>query len=123
VGKAIAYIQANLHRPFGIAEMLPGLGVSHTTLSRKFRAALHRGIADEINRRRIEEAKKLLLAPDAKGHLVGQAVGFSNPYYFYRVFRKLTGLTTRQYRAKHEHPSDSSLAKGEHPWPRPRDRD
>jgi LacI family transcriptional regulator len=110
VRKAIGYIQANLHRPFSIAEMLPEVGMSHTTLVRKFRTVLNRGVADEINRRRIEEAKKLLLAPDAKGHLVGEAVGFSSPYYFYRVFRKLTGLTTGQYRRKHEHPAEAAAA-------------
>src|SRR5262249_23283098 len=82
-------------------EIARHVGMSHSTLARRFRVGLNSSIVDQINRRRIEEAKKMILAPDAKAYLIGTALGFSSPYYFYQVFRKLTGQTTRQFRARH----------------------
>jgi LacI family transcriptional regulator len=101
VHQALNHIQANLRHPLTVAEIAQHAGISRSTLVRKFRQELNRGIVEEVNRRRLEEAKKMLLVPGAKAHLVGAALGFSSPYYFYRMFRKITGQTTRQYVAHH----------------------
>ena len=100
VRKALAFIQTNLHRSFYVSEMLPEAGVSRSALERRFRAEVNRSITEETIRRRIEEAQKRLLVANARAKLIAEELSFSSPYYFHRVFRKLTGLTTRQYIAQ-----------------------
>lgn len=51
-----------------------------------------------IARRRIEEAKSLLLQSDLSIAAVAEAVGISDYNYFSRVFRSLTGTTPRNFR-------------------------
>lgn len=53
-----------------------------------------------IARRRIEEAKALLIQSDLPIAAVAEAVGISDYNYFSRVFRSLTGTTPRNYREK-----------------------
>jgi len=47
---------------------------------------------------RIESAKALLLSTRLSGKEIAAHVGFSNVYYFYRVFRKAVGVTPGDYR-------------------------
>ena len=53
-----------------------------------------------IARRRIEEAKALLIQSDLPIAAIAEAVGISDYNYFSRVFRSLTGTTPRNYREK-----------------------
>ena len=47
---------------------------------------------------RIEEAKKLLLQPTVNVKTVGERVGYSDPTYFARVFRRNMGVSPTEYR-------------------------
>jgi LacI family transcriptional regulator len=100
VRKALFFIQANLHRRFYVAEISDKIGVSRSTLERRFRATLNCSITEETNRRRIEEAKKLLLKQRIKIIDLSERLGFASPLYFYRIFHRLTGLTPRKFIAQ-----------------------
>lgn len=47
---------------------------------------------------RIEKAKNFLLDPNFKVYDVSEKVGFHDEKYFYKVFKKLTGLTPNEFR-------------------------
>jgi two-component system response regulator YesN len=47
---------------------------------------------------RIQRAKELLQSTNAKIKQIGEAVGYSNIYYFSRVFKNKTGITPVLYR-------------------------
>lgn len=49
---------------------------------------------------RIEKAKVLLLNKSFKTYEVGDMVGYSNPHYFSRIFKKNTGMSPMEYREK-----------------------
>jgi two-component system response regulator YesN len=49
---------------------------------------------------RIENAKKLLKEKDLNNYDVCMMVGYDNPTYFSKVFKRVTGLTPSQYRNK-----------------------
>jgi len=63
-----------------------------------FKREVGRSIIDFLIDKRIEEAKKLLLAQTAALTLVAERVGFSDYNYFSRVFKKRTGYTPSAYR-------------------------
>ena len=54
-------------------------------------------MVDYINQLRIDKAKELLLAPSAKVNEVALAVGFSDEKYFSTVFKKITGMSPKNY--------------------------
>ena len=63
-----------------------------------FKREVGRSIIDFLIDKRIEEAKKLLLAQTAALTSVAERVGFSDYNYFSRVFKKRTGYTPSAYR-------------------------
>lgn len=66
-------------------------------LSRKFKQEFQISMVDYINQLRIDKAKELLLAPSAKVNEVALAVGFSDEKYFSTVFKKITGMSPKNY--------------------------
>ncbi|WP_319559904.1 response regulator [Marispirochaeta sp.] len=73
-----------------------GHSVSH--LSRLFRQELGMSILDFLTRLRMDEAKKLLREGEMQISCIAEEVGFQDPNYFSRVFRRDTGLSPREYR-------------------------
>jgi LacI family transcriptional regulator len=101
VRTAVRFIQHNLHRPLGVAEVLEAVNVSRKTLEVRFAAALGRSPYEEILRRRIERIKELLTRTDGKMKRVAQQCGFKHVENLYGVFRREVGETPAQYRARH----------------------
>ena len=46
---------------------------------------------------RVKKAKEMLSDPAIKIRAVANAVGYDDPAYFMRVFKKLTGVTPTEY--------------------------
>jgi YesN/AraC family two-component response regulator len=53
---------------------------------------------EHLNRVRIEEAARLLANTDYSVMEIAIACGYKDQSYFTKVFKKLTGLTPKQYR-------------------------
>jgi AraC-like DNA-binding protein len=96
-------------RPFLDPELaLPGLssklGVSPNQLSQVINGKLNKTFFDYINEHRVEEAKKLLLAPQSR-HLsilgIAMDAGFNSKNAFYSAFKKYAGTTPAKYRDLH----------------------
>jgi transcriptional regulator GlxA family with amidase domain len=102
VKRAIVFIQRNSTRPLTRREVADGLGVSEDYLTRIFSLELGISPWDYLNRYRIARAKKLLRETEDQLSRL-EAAGFSDPAYFSRVFRRITGVAPRTYR---ERPDD-----------------
>ena len=55
------------------------------------------GNIEQINLYLIEEAKNLLLAPNASISETAYKLGFEYPQYFSRLFKKKTGVSPKEY--------------------------
>ena len=49
---------------------------------------------------RIERAKELLTGSNLKLASIAMEIGYNEPNYFSHVFRKLEGMTPKEYRAR-----------------------
>lgn len=78
------------------------LGVSSRTLRRRFKGLSGLTPGEFINRRRIDQARRLLLESDAKVSDVALELRFANEFHFSRRFKQLTGLSPRAYRELHQ---------------------
>lgn len=72
------------------------LSVSH--FSAMFRQRFGYAPIDWLIRQRIQRACQLLDTTSEKVEVVGAAVGFADPYYFSRMFRRVMGVPPRRYR-------------------------
>lgn len=100
VAQALKFIAANVERRFKIGEILKLVGVSHPTLVTHFKNSLRRTPVMEIRRQRIEHAKYLLAETNDTAKKIGCRCGMTEPIYFCRAFKELTGVTPQEYRRR-----------------------
>jgi LacI family transcriptional regulator len=96
--RAIRYIWEHLAEPLTVARVAEAVGVSRRTLDRNFRLHLGKSVNEELNRKRVERACKLLTGTQESAMSIARQVGFRNEPYMFHVFRKQMGTTPRQYR-------------------------
>jgi two-component system response regulator YesN len=98
VKKCIDYIEENYGHNIGLSEAARYAEVSHSYLSFIFKQETGINFNAALTQYRIEKAKQLLVATSLKIYQVAEVVGFSNPYYFSKVFREISGCTCKEYR-------------------------
>ncbi len=98
IAEVCRFIQANAHRPLAVNEVVTTLGSGRRTLERRFRAALGRGLAEEIRRCHVERAKELLAELRLSLATIATRSGFSSAKQFSTAFRAATGMTPRLFR-------------------------
>ena len=79
--------------------------LNRSYLSTLFRQKTGMKFIDYLNEIRLEKAMEMLLGTNRRMYQVSKAVGYDNPKYFFRVFKKKTGMTPEQYRTSHGLPS------------------
>jgi AraC-like DNA-binding protein len=75
-------------------------GLSRSLLDKRFRQVLKRSPLEEIHRQRIERVRQLLSSTGRSSEDIALETGFGDPFQMYKLFRKKTGMTPRQYRIK-----------------------
>jgi transcriptional regulator GlxA family with amidase domain len=73
-------------------------GIPERTLKRRFKQATGSTLIEYVQRLRIEEAKRLLENGNDPADEISAQVGYEEPAFFRRLFKRLTGLTPGEYR-------------------------
>lgn len=96
---AVKYILDQLPpQDVSIQESLQKLGRSYAHLSRVFRKKFGVTPVEYLNAVRIENAKGMLLRKEINVSQAAYAVGFNDPAYFSRIFKKMTGVSPGKYK-------------------------
>ncbi len=95
-----ALLRENLARRWPLADYAQALGLTPTHLNRVVRAQTGRSAARHIEARLFQEACRLLAYTRMGVAEVGYALGFDDPAYFSRAFRRQTGETPSGYRRR-----------------------
>lgn len=93
-----AFIQRNYSRPIGVEEVARQAGVSRSYLYRAFQEEFGCSPSEYLCRHRIQRACQLLRHSTLAVGAVATSVGFEDPFYFSRAFRRETGLSPSAYR-------------------------
>jgi transcriptional regulator GlxA family with amidase domain len=72
--------------------------IPERTLKRRFKQATGTTLIEHLQNLRIEEAKRLLEAGETAVDEISFAVGYEDPSFFRRLFKRCTSLTPSQYR-------------------------
>lgn len=98
VKKAIEYINENYSRDISLENVAESTGVSPYYLSRLFKQELNENFVDYLTNVRIEHAIKLIKENSYSIRELSERVGYMNPTYFCKVFKKSTGKTIGEMR-------------------------
>ena len=98
VGKALRYIHENYGENLSLETIAANALVDSSHLSRTFKKETGEAVTDYINRLRIEKAKELLAFTDMLAYEVAEAVGFKDPAYFSFVFKKIAGVSPKEFK-------------------------
>jgi len=88
-------------------------GIPERSLKRRFSAATGSTVIGYVQNLRIEEAKRLLESGDTSSDDIAAAVGYENPAFFRKLFKRCTGLTAGHYRRMFRPISDAGRAHGD----------
>jgi two-component system response regulator YesN len=91
------YISLHLAEPLTLQSMCGHFGISQTYISRLFRQYSGQSFINYLTGERIEKAKQYLANRDLLIRDIAPMVGFSDQFYFSRVFRSLTGRSPSKY--------------------------
>jgi transcriptional regulator GlxA family with amidase domain len=100
IGSCQAWIAQNYVCANPVATMAEHAGLKPRTFARRFRSATGYLPMDYVHALRIEEAKQLIETETAGIDDVGFKVGYEDPTFFRRLFKRQTGLTPAAYRRK-----------------------
>ncbi len=106
------YIDDHLSESFGLAQLAQKAGYAPSYLSSLFTKATGQGLTEYICENRITRAKELLGSTNLQVNQVCYDVGFRDLAHFNRTFKKMVGITPRQYR----HMRNSETAEAEVPF-------
>lgn len=101
VGKAAAFIRANLGERLWLADVAAHVGVSQRHLQRLFHKLIGMSIQQFIIRSRVHAAAYELIRTDRPLAQIALTFGFSDQSAFSTTFRRLTGVPPREYRRRH----------------------
>ncbi len=100
LSQAIRLIRERASSGLRVKDLLKEVPLSRSTLERSCRAALGRSPTAEINRVRLDDAKRLLDDTDLSLQQIADRTGFGNVHYFANCFRTTFGQTPGSYRKR-----------------------
>lgn len=94
----IEYIHEHLDSYISLPQLAELAGLHPTYFSNVFTKLMGISPIQYINRKRIEKAQTLLLSTEKSLEEIARQVGFTDVFYFPRVFKKTAGLPPATYR-------------------------
>lgn len=98
ISLAKQYAQANVHLPIGTADAAEYVGLNSSYFSALFTKETGDTFTNYVNKMKIGHAMERLRQPSSKIQDVSNEIGISDARYFARLFRKVVGMTPKEYR-------------------------
>lgn len=92
------YLVEHVDEPTDLCTIAQAFGVSRSTICRRAREELGESVQRHHEGVKLEWAKTLLRDTDLQVAEVAARVGFADPFYFSRVFKRRTGRSPRAFR-------------------------
>ncbi|MFA6844721.1 MAG: AraC family transcriptional regulator [Sphaerochaetaceae bacterium] len=95
------YIQGNIKRKITLSEVSSIFGFSQNYLSSLFSRFGGCSFIEYINKEKIAVAKDMMANSDLKVYEISDELGFESSFYFSKVFKKVEGVSPREYLQAH----------------------
>lgn len=95
--KVRTYIEDNLEKNITLAEISYYVGKSPNHISHAFKSENHKTITQYINEQKVKKMKTLMQSSGLSFKKVCELVGLCDETYGYKLFKKYTGITPKEY--------------------------
>lgn len=99
VAQAQEYIRRNLDKRLSLNDVASVFNFSPNYLSQLF-SQNGSSFVEFVSRARVDTAKHLMATTDLKVYEISERVGFESAFYFSKVFKKIEGVSPREYMKK-----------------------
>ena len=100
VTAAVRYMYKHLHENLKLQDIADELKLSKSYINAAFKKYTGRAPVDFFINLKMQEACKLLKSTNLYIVDIGQRLGYNDPYYFSRIFKKMVGVSPKEYREK-----------------------
>ena len=100
IGRCQNWVADHYAHPSPVTAMALQCGLPQRSFQRRFKAATGMAPLEYVHTLRIEEAKHLLETGELPLAAVAQEVGYEDPAYFGRLFRRQVNMSPAQYRRR-----------------------
>ncbi len=105
INHIIEYIKNNFMNPsISLQMMADEFKISEGYLSNYFKEQTNQNFSDFLERKRMEEAQRLLLETDININLIPQQIGYNSNNTFYKTFSRVFGISPGKWRDKMKKP-------------------
>lgn len=99
IEKVKEYVQINLGKSISLESVAEDFHVNASYLSSQFKKHTGKNFNFHLNEVRIEKAKDFLMAYNLNLQQISELTGYKDQVHFCKVFKKLTGMTPKEYKA------------------------
>ena len=92
------WLGRHFREAYALQQVVARARIPERTLKRRFKQATGTTLIEYLQNCRVEEAKRLLEAGETAVDEISVAVGYEDPSFFRRLFKRCTGLAPNQYR-------------------------
>ncbi len=112
IAEAQSWLSKNFSLGSPVEEMVRRSGLAERTFKRRFTEMTGFAPIDYVQRLRIEDAKRRLERTEAPVEEIGWRVGYEDPAFFRRLFKRVTGLSPGAYRKRFQVPGFARAGEG-----------
>ncbi len=91
------YIDSHIEERLSLNDVAAVFGLSPNYLSALFKKTCNVGFSEYITHGKISRAKTMLLEQDMKIYEIAEQLGFESAFYFSKVFKKVEGISPREF--------------------------
>ena len=98
IAEVVAYVGANYLERVTIDELAFLFKTNRATLCREFKTATGKTLVAFINEKKIARAKEKIATTEKTFTQIAEEMNFQSIHYFTRFFKKMTGMSPKEYR-------------------------
>ncbi|KKO53544.1 response regulator [Paenibacillus sp. DMB20] len=102
IRKVHLFIEKNLHIDASLRAIADEVHMHPTHLSKIYKLETGQSLSEYMMNVRMERAGRMLTETNLKIYEICEGIGYLDPAYFIKVFRKYYGMTPQEYRERHQ---------------------
>lgn len=103
IEKIIEYMRQNIDKKVTLNELSDMTQLSYTYLSRVFKETTGYSLIGFFNKMKVDKAKEYIIDGDKKVKEIARMLGFTDEFYFSRIFKKIEGVSPLEFYSKNVH--------------------
>ncbi|WP_239619063.1 response regulator transcription factor [Cohnella mopanensis] len=100
IGDALLYVDEHMGQVFGLREVADHIQLNPSYFSVLFKEQMHMNFSEYVTRRKLQNAKEMLLRTKLPIAEIAERVGYQTTKYFHKLFKEYEGCSPGQYRSE-----------------------